>query len=69
MRYVMSLTWNTPWSMPPSLKSAAMVKVQKGASEPGHKLKEFKRIAMRACKTDMNFQEMICLAATFINSR
>ena len=33
------------------------------------KLKEFKRIAMRACKTDQSFQEMIYLAAAVINSR
>ena len=33
------------------------------------KLKEFKRIAMRACKTDQSFQAMICLAAALINSR
>ena len=33
------------------------------------KLKEFKRIAMRACKTDQSFEAMIYLAATVINSR
>ena len=33
------------------------------------KLKEFKRIAMRACKTDRSFEAMIYLAATVINSR
>jgi transposase len=33
------------------------------------KLKEFKRIAMRACKTDTSFGAMICLAATFIRTR
>ena len=33
------------------------------------KLKEFKRIALRACKTDTSFAAMIHLAATFINSR
>ena len=33
------------------------------------KLKEFKRIAMRACKTDQSFQAMIYLAAALINSR
>jgi transposase len=33
------------------------------------KLKEFKRIAMRACKTDQSFAAMIYLAATVINSR
>ena len=33
------------------------------------KLKEFKRIAMRACKTDKSFAAMIYLAATVINSR
>ena len=33
------------------------------------KLKEFKRIAMRACKTDHSFQAMIYLAAAIINSR
>lgn len=33
------------------------------------KLKEFKRIAMRACKTDKSFQAMIYLAAAVINSR
>ena len=32
------------------------------------KLKEFKRIAMRACKTDRSFEAMIYLAAV-INSR
>jgi transposase len=33
------------------------------------KLKEFKRIAMRADKTDQSFQAMIHLVATVINSR
>ncbi len=33
------------------------------------KLKEFERIAMRACKTDQNFEAMIYLAAAVINSR
>lgn len=33
------------------------------------KLKEFKRIAMRADKTDHNFKAMIYLAAAVINSR
>ena len=33
------------------------------------KLKEFKRIAMRACKTDRSFEAMIYLAAAIINSR
>ena len=33
------------------------------------KLKEFKRIAMRACKTDQSFGAMIYLAAAVINSR
>ena len=32
------------------------------------KLKEFKRIAMRACKTDRSFEAMIYLAAAVINS-
>jgi transposase len=33
------------------------------------KLKEFKRIAMRACKTDHSFEAMIYLAAAVINSQ
>ena len=33
------------------------------------KLKEFKRIAMRACKTDRSFEAKIYLAAAVINSR
>lgn len=33
------------------------------------KLKEFKRIAMRACKTDRSFEAIIYLAAAVINSR
>ena len=33
------------------------------------KLKEYKRIAMRADKTDESFQAMICLAATVIQLR
>jgi transposase len=33
------------------------------------KLKEFKRIAMRACETDKSFEAMIYLAAAVINSR
>ena len=33
------------------------------------KLKEFKRIAMRACKTDTSFAAMIYLCAAIINSR
>ncbi len=33
------------------------------------KLKEFKRIAMRACKTDHSFSAMIYLSAAVINSR
>jgi len=33
------------------------------------KLKEFKRIAMRACKTDQSFAALIYLCATHINSK
>jgi transposase len=33
------------------------------------KLKEFKRIAMRACKTDASFAAMIHITAAVINSR
>ena len=33
------------------------------------KLKEFKRIAMRACKTDRSFEAIIHIAAAVINSR
>jgi transposase len=33
------------------------------------KLKEFKRIALRACKTDTSFSAMIHLCSAFINSR
>ena len=33
------------------------------------KLKEFTRIAMRACKSDRSFEAMIYLAAAVINSR
>jgi transposase len=33
------------------------------------KLKEFKRIAMRACKTDQSFKAMIYLCSAIINSR
>ena len=33
------------------------------------KLKEFKRIAMRACKTDQSFEAMIYLCAAVINTR
>jgi transposase len=33
------------------------------------KLKEFKRIALRACKTDTSFAAMIHTAAAFLNSR
>jgi transposase len=33
------------------------------------KLKEFKRIAMRAYKTDQSFETMIYLAAATVNSR
>lgn len=33
------------------------------------KLKEFKRIAMRACKTDRSLEAMIYLVAAVINSR
>lgn len=33
------------------------------------KLKEFKRIALRACKTDASFAAMIYAAATFIGTR
>lgn len=33
------------------------------------KLKEFKRVTMRACKTDQSFEAMIYLAAAVINSR
>ena len=33
------------------------------------KFKEFKRIAMRACKTDRSFEAMIHIAAAVINSR
>lgn len=33
------------------------------------KIKEFKRIAIRACKTDRSFEAMIYIAAAVINSR
>ena len=33
------------------------------------RLKDFKRIAMRACKTDASFEAMIYAAATIINTR
>ena len=33
------------------------------------KLKEFKRVAMRACKLDTSFRAMILLTAAIINSR
>ena len=33
------------------------------------KIKEFKRIAMRACKTDKSYMAMIYLCAAIINSR
>jgi hypothetical protein len=33
------------------------------------KLKEFKRIAVRACKTDQSFEAMIYLYSVIINSR
>ena len=33
------------------------------------KLKDFKRIAMRACKTDESFQALIYACATVINTR
>ena len=33
------------------------------------KLKEFKRIAMRACKTDQSFEALIYLCSAVINSR
>jgi transposase len=34
-----------------------------------YKLKEFKRIAMRACKTDQSFTALIQLCSAVINSR
>ena len=33
------------------------------------KIKEFKRIAMRACKTDQSFAAMIYLCSALLNSR
>ena len=33
------------------------------------KLKQFKRIAMRACKTDKSFEAMIYICSAMINSR
>lgn len=33
------------------------------------KLKEFKRIAMRSCKTDQSYASMIYMSAAIINSR
>jgi transposase len=33
------------------------------------KLKEFKRVAMRSCKTDTSFEAMIYLGSALINSR
>ena len=33
------------------------------------KLKDFKRIALRACKTDSSFSAMICIGAAVLNSR
>src|SRR5712691_6861674 len=36
MRPRSNRTWSTPWSTPPSSRSTAMDKAQKGDSEPGH---------------------------------
>lgn len=33
----MSRTWNTPWSTPPSSRSTATARAQKGDSKPGHR--------------------------------
>lgn len=33
------------------------------------KLKEFKRLAMRACKTDQSFESLVYLCSAVINSR
>src|SRR5229473_2160540 len=126
MRPRRNRTWSTPWSTPPSSRSTATDRAQKGTQSqaigrskggmttkilvltdslgnlvrfvlvPGHrfdtvgvaplidaeiykwrhlienffcKLKEFKRIAMRADKTDQSFAANIHLAAALINSR
>src|SRR6266568_2431351 len=37
MRPRSNRTWSTPWSTPPSSRSTAMDKAQKGDSEPGHR--------------------------------
>src|ERR1700687_1088346 len=36
MRPRRNRTWSTPWSTPPSSRSTATGKAQKGDSEPGH---------------------------------
>ena len=48
---------------------AAMYKWRHLIENLSCKLKEFKRIAMHACKTDRSFKAMIYLAAAVINSR
>jgi transposase len=53
----------------PATHDAEMYKWRHLVENFFQKLKEFKRIAMRACKTDTSFQAMICLAAAFIRTR
>jgi transposase len=53
----------------PAAHDAAKYKWRHGIENFFQKLKEFKRIAMRACKTGQSFEAMICLAATFLRTR
>ncbi len=53
----------------PATHDAEMYKWRHLVENIFQKLKEFKRIAMRACKTDTSFKAMINLAATVIRTR
>lgn len=64
-------TWNIPWSMQRSWRFIAMVRVQKGDTEPIHRPLERRHgdEDSRADKMDKSFSAIIYLAATTIHSR
>jgi len=72
--FVEAVLWivrtGSPWrDLPPLFGHWNSVFMASSDRELFCKLKEFKRIAMRADKTDQSFAAMIHLAAAVINSR
>lgn len=70
MRWAISCTFNSqyPRRTKPIPLDAEMYEWRHLIENFFCKLKKFKRIAMRACKTDRSFEVMIYLAAAVIDS-